>query len=281
MSDRATGDLETDLTKLFVSIGEASQSCKKVIVLLVDEMHFVSKKDLEALIMALHKISQRQLPLLMFGAGLPQLSRIMGNAKSYAERLFDYPEIGKLDNDSARQALVEPAKRRKVDYDEGAISTILEETGCYPYFLQLWGSYAWEVASASPITDEDAREATKRAINDLMNKGFFKVRLERFNDRQRDYARAMAELMPPGPGPSAMKEVDPKKVEELLGLSPSEAGRVRRGVIEKGLAYIPNPGRVAFTVPRFDEFIRDAWELTAHKRRAQPRTSRRSKKRKS
>ena len=151
--------------------------------MLIDEVQYLKRSDLSALIMALHKISQRQLPLLFFGAGLPQLAKLVGEAKSYAERLFDYPEINRLDDESARAALVVPAKRESVAYEDEALDIILKETDGYPFFLQVWGSHAWEVAASSPITSEHARLATKRAIAALDN-GFFKVRLDRAFARQ-------------------------------------------------------------------------------------------------
>jgi hypothetical protein len=245
----ATGDLTIDLTDLIVAIGEAARSRKTVAVIMIDEVQYVTKSDLGALIMALHKISQRQLPLLFFGAGLPQLAQLAGDAKSYAERLFDYPEIDRLDAKSARRALVEPAKRESVAYEDDALDIILEETEGYPFFLQVWGSHAWEVAPSSPITSEHVKLATMRAIAAL-DKGFFKVRLDRLTERQQEYACAMAEL-----GPSAATST---AVAKVLGVTVKQAAPIRDEVIKKGMAYSPKRGLVAFTVPKFDEFMKRA-----------------------
>jgi hypothetical protein len=242
----ATGDLTIDLTDLIVAIGEAAKSRKTVAVIMIDEVQYVTKSDLGALIMALHKISQRQLPLLFFGAGLPQLA---GDAKSYAERLFDYPEIDRLDAKSARRALVEPARRESVVYDDDALDIILKETDGYPFFLQVWGSHVWEVAPSSPITSEHAKLATKRATTAL-DKGFFKVRLDRLTERQQEYACAMAEL---GPSPATSTAV-----AEVLGVTVKQAAPIRDEVIKKGMAYSPKRGLVAFTVPKFGEFMKRA-----------------------
>ncbi len=242
-----TGDLTIDLTDLIVAIGKAAKSRKTVAVILIDEVQYVSERDLGPLIMSLHKISQRQLPLLFFGAGLPQLAKLAGDAKSYAERLFDYPEIDRLDEKSGRSALVEPAKRESVAYEDGALDVILKETDGYPFFLQVWGSHTWEVAPSSPFTSDHAKLATKRAISAL-DKGFFKVRLDRLTGRQQDYARAMAELIP-SPATSTA-------VAKVLGLTVKQAAPIRDELIKKGIAYSPKRGLVAFTVPKFDEFMK-------------------------
>ncbi|MDY6950286.1 MAG: ATP-binding protein [Thermodesulfobacteriota bacterium] len=246
-NETATGDLTIDLTDLIVAIGAAAKSRQTVAVIMIDEVQYVAKRDLSALIMALHKVSQRQLPLLFFGAGLPQLAKLAGDAKSYAERLFDYLEIDRLDSKSARAALVEPAKRESVAYKDDALDIILEETDGYPFFLQVWGSHVWEIAPSSPITSEHAKSATKRAIAAL-DKGFFKVRLDRLTDRQRKYAGAMAEL---GPSPATSTAV-----AKALGLTVKQAAPIRDEVIKKGMAYSPKRGLVAFTVPKFDEFMK-------------------------
>lgn len=253
----ATGDLTIDLSDLFVAIGEAAKSRKTVAVILIDEVQYVTKSDFAALIMALHKISQRQLPFLCFGAGLPQLAKLAGEAKSYAERLFDYPEINSLDERSARAALVKPAKRLGIDYDNDALEIILRETDCFPYFLQVWGAHAWEVAPASPITAKHAETATKRATAAL-DTGFFKVRFDRLTSRQKDYARAMAEL---GPAPARSTAV-----ADVLGTTVKQVAPVRDELIKKGLAYSPERGLVAFTVPKFDDFMKRAIPRSAKKR---------------
>jgi hypothetical protein len=249
VSAPATGDLVIDLTDLFVAIGEAAKKRDSAVVLLIDEIQYVQKSDLSALIMALHKISQRQLPLLLFGGGLPQLAKLAGDAKSYAERLFDYPPIGPLDVKSARQALAAPALREKVKYDDDALEYIVEQTGRYPFFLQVWGSHCWDAAAKSPVTLTDAKKASANAIAAL-DEGIFKVRLARLTERQRAYARAMAEF---GPEP-----VHSSEVADKLGLSLSQAAPIRDELIKKGMAYSPERGLIGFTVPKFDEYMRRA-----------------------
>jgi hypothetical protein len=245
----ATGDLAIDLTDLFLAIADAAKKRDTAIVLLIDEIQYLQKGDLSALIMALHKISQRQLPLLLFGAGLPQLAKLAGDAKSYAERLFDYPPIGPLDPASARFALEGPAQREGVKYAADALDYVVEQTGRYPFFLQVWGSHCWDTAAKSPITLADAKRASAAAVAAL-DEGIFKVRLARLTDRQKSYARAMAEF---GPEP-----VHSSDVANKLGLSLSQAAPIRDELIKKGMAYSPERGLIGFTVPKFDEYMRRA-----------------------
>jgi hypothetical protein len=245
----ATGDLTIDLTDLFVAIGEAARKRDTAVVILIDEIQYLQKGDLSALIMALHKISQRQLPLLLFGGGLPQLARLVGDAKSYAERLFDYPPIGPLDAASARRAVAAPALRDNIAYTDDALDYIVAETGGYPFFLQVWGAHCWEAAPASPITIEHAKQASRNALAAL-DESIFKVRLARLTERQKAYARAMAEL-----GPALANSTD---VARLMGLTAAQSAPIRDELIKKGMAYSPERGLIGFTVPKFDEFMRRA-----------------------
>ncbi len=245
----ATGDLAIDLTELFVAIAEAAKKRETAIILLIDEIQYLQKGDLGALIMALHKISQRQLPLLLFGGGLPQLAKLAGDAKSYAERLFDYPPIGPLDDAGARLALTAPAEREGVKYARDALDYVVDQTGRYPFFLQVWGAHCWDAAAKSPITLADAKRASETAVAAL-DEGIFKVRLARLTERQQAYARAMAEF---GPEP-----VHSSQVADALGIGLNQAAPIRDELIKKGMAYSPERGLIGFTVPKFDEYMRRA-----------------------
>ena len=236
----ATGDLSIDLTDLFVAIAEAAKKRDTAVILLIDEIQYLQKDDLSALIMAMHKIAQRQLPLLLFGGGLPQLAKLAGDAKSYAERLFDYPPIGPLDETGARLALSAPADREGVKYAKDALDYVIEQTGRYPFFLQVWGSHCWDVAQKSPITLADAKRASETAIAAL-DEGIFKVRLARLTERQKAYARAMAEF--------GAEPVNSSDVANALKLSLSQAAPIRDELIKKGMAYSPERGLIGFTVP--------------------------------
>lgn len=244
---QATGDLAIDLTDLFLAIGAAAEKRDSAAIILIDEVQYITKPDLGALIMALHKVSQRQLPLIVIGAGLPQLAKLAGDAKSYAERLFDYPSVGPLDEASARLALSAPAEREGVKYNADALAYVVKETGGYPFFLQVWGSHCWAASEKSPVTLADAKQASERAIAAL-DESLFNVRLARLTERQKAFARAIADF--------GGEPVSSSDVAARMGLTVSQAAPIRDELIKKGMAYAPERGLIHFTVPKFDEFLR-------------------------
>jgi len=241
------GDLEHDLAMLLEAVGAAAQRAGTALVLFIDELQYVKENELAALITGLHRTAQRKLPIGLVGAGLPQLRGRMGQAKSYAERLFDFPEIGELSPPAARQALVKPALDQGVEINEDALEQILVETHCYPYFLQEWGKHAWQVAERSPITLKDVRSASAVALAAL-DASFFRVRFDRLTFAEKRYVRAMAEL---GPGPHRSGDV-----AEAVGRKVTSLAPIRNQLIAKGMIFSPSHGDTAFTVPLFDEFLR-------------------------
>lgn len=241
------GDLEHDLQALLAVAAEAAREADTALVLFIDEMQYVKEPQLAALITALHRMAQRNLPVTLVGAGLPQLRGQMGKAKSYAERLFDFPLIDALGTEDARQAIIKPARELGVEFEGAAIDLILEKTRGYPYFLQEWGKHAWEVADSSPITLEDVEEATITTIAAL-DEGFFRVRFDRLTPKEKLYLRAMAEL---GPGPHRSGDI-----AEQFGLKVTSLGLLRNNLIHKGMIWSPSHGDTAFTVPLFDAFMR-------------------------
>jgi hypothetical protein len=242
-----TGDLEVDLTSLLGALGEAAQERKTVLVLFIDELQYVPEEQLAALIMALHRCSQRRLPVALVGAGLPQLAGQMGKAKSYAERLFEFRHISALPEGDARQAIVAPAQRAGCQYNDDAVIEIVRQTEGYPYFLQEWGKHAWNIATGSPITLEDVTHATTAALADL-DASFFRVRLDRLSPAEKQYLRAMAEL---GRGPHRSGDVATRLGRNVVSVAPTRAHLIRKGMI-----YSPGHGDTAFTVPLFDAFMR-------------------------
>lgn len=242
-----TGNLEADLADLFEAAGEAAQERKTALVLFIDELQYVPEEQLAALISALHRCAQRQLPITLVGAGLPQLVGQTGRAKSYAERLFDFPEISTLTPDAARAALVVPARKLNVEFTDGALAEILKQTQGYPYFLQEWGKHAWAAADASPIEADEALKATNDAMDDL-DASFFRVRLDRLTPAEKRYLRAMAEI---GPGPHRSGDIAAVLKKGVTTVAP-----IRSGLIAKGMVYSPAHGDTAFTVPLFDGFLR-------------------------
>lgn len=240
------GDLEHDLQSLLEAAGEAAKAADTALVLLVDELQYVPEDELAVLITALHRGGQRQLPVVLVGAGLPQLRGRAGKAKSYAERLFDFPRIGSLSPEDARSALAKPALAEGVEFDPRALDRIVEETQGYPYFLQEWGKHVWDVAQRSPIGPEDVQTASAAAVASL-DESFFRVRFDRLTPSEKRYLRAMAEL---GPGPHRSGDVADELGRRVTSLAP-----VRSKLIEKGMVWSPSHGDTAFTVPLFDEFM--------------------------
>jgi len=241
------GDLEHDLAALIEVVGEAARDGGTALVLFLDELQYVAEDELAALITALHRAAQRRLPMMLVGAGLPQLRGRMGRAKSYAERLFDFPEVGPLADPEARIAIARPVEARDVRIDDNALQRIIQETHGYPYFLQEWGKHAWDAADASPITLQDVELASQSAVAAL-DESFFRVRFDRLTPVERKYLRAMAEL---GPGPHRSGDIARILKREVTSLGPT-----RSQLISKGMIWSPSHGDTAFTVPLFDEFMR-------------------------
>jgi hypothetical protein len=241
------GDLEHDLQALLEAVGAAAQKAGTALVLFIDELQYVREEELAALITALHRTAQRRLPVVLAGAGLPQLRGRMGQAKSYAERLFDFPQIGALAPPAAKIAIAIPAAAQGIEIQENALKRIVQDTRGYPYFLQEWGKHAWNVATKSPITRQDVDRASKEAIAAL-DESFFRVRFDRLTPVEKKYLRAMAEL---GPGPHRSGDIAEKLERKVTSLGPT-----RNQLIAKGMVWSPSHGDTAFTVPLFDEFMR-------------------------
>lgn len=242
-----SGDLEADLSALFLAVGEAAADRKAAIALIIDELQYLSEDELSALIMAMHQISQRQLPVVLIGAGLPQLVALSGRAKSYAERLFQFPELGPLPPADAIAALQEPVLEQKVRFTDESLDEIIRQTQGYPYFLQEWGYQAWNLATKSPIEIAVVRQATEESINRLDN-NFFRVRFDRLTPREKEYLRALAEL---GEGPHRSGDV-----ADQLGVNVQSVAPTRNALIKKGMIYSPAHGDTAFTVPLFGDFMK-------------------------
>lgn len=240
------GDLEHDLADLLVAVGEAARGAATAELIFVDELQYVPENELAALITALHRTSQHQLPIGLVGAGLPPLRGAMGKAKSYSERLFEFSEVGALQPSDARAAIQLPLSANKVEIEPAALDAILDATEGYPYFLQEWGKHAWDVARNSPITAADVEEASKSAIAAL-DASFFRVRFDRLTAAEKRYLRAMATL---GPGPHRSGDIS-----EVLGQKVTALAPMRANLIGKGMIWSPSHGDTAFTVPLFDEFM--------------------------
>ncbi len=248
------GDLEGDLATLLEQAGRAAVEAGTALVLFIDELQYIHEDQFAALIAALHRCAQQKLPITMVGAGLPQLRGRAGQAKSYAERLFDYPEVGPLKKTEAFDAIAKPARARQVEVDPDALEQIFRSTKGYPYFIQEWAKQAWDHAQRSPISLNDVNEASLRTIAEL-DESFFRVRFDRLTPLEKKYLRAMAEL---GPGPHRSGDIADVLSRKVSALAPA-----RSSLIVNGMIWSPNHGDTAFTVPLFDQFMRRAMPDTA------------------
>lgn len=245
-----SGDIEIDLPSLMVAVAEAAQERKSAVAVLIDEVQYFGAKELGALIMAMHRVQQQQLPLVLFGAGLPILPGLAGESKSYAERLFSFPDVGALTEEESAKAIGEPARAAGVTIDARALKQVFKLTKGYPYFLQEWGYQTWNQAQSSPITVEVVNRATEMVIKRL-DENFFRVRFDRLTQGEKKFLRAMASL---GAGPYRTGDVaEALKLKKVQSLGPARATLIRKGMI-----YSPDHGNLAFSVPLFDEFMRRA-----------------------
>jgi hypothetical protein len=242
-----SGNLDNDLTDLLSAVGAAATERGTAVALFIDELQYVPEDQLASLITALHSANQDQLPITMVAAGLPQLIGQTGRAKSYAERLFEFVSVDRLDDDAARAALTVPAAKEDVEYEPGAVAEVLNQTHGYPYFLQEWGKHSWDVAIDSPIKMEDSARATVEALAEL-DASFFRVRFDRLTPAEKRYMRAMAEL---GQGPHRSGDI-----ADTLGRKVTTVAPVRNSLIAKGMIFSPAHGDTAFTVPLFDGFMK-------------------------
>jgi AAA ATPase domain len=242
-----SGILADDITDLLVEAGKAAQDRRRGILLAIDEVQYLSEQELGALITAIHRTVQLGLPVILVGAGLPQLPGLAGDAKSYAERLFNFPEIGSLSDNHAREVLAVPAEQEGVEFTDEALDRLLHFTHGYPYFLQEWGYHVWNVAPESPIT-LDHINAAADGVQAQLDGNFFRVRMDRLTPAETDYLVAMAEL---GAGPHRSGDIAGQ-----LGVKVQSVAPRRSGLIKKGMIYSPSHGDTAFTVPMFDDFLR-------------------------
>ena len=247
MGSADSGDLEADLPVLLLAVAEAAVARGISVVLIIDEMQYLTEVELSALIMAIHKVAQKQLPFLLIGAGLPQLVGLTGKSKSYAERLFDFPNVGALRAQDAKDALETPVRDEGVEFEPAALNRIINITEGYPYFLQEWGYQSWNIADISPIS-LDAVNAAHAAVIQRLDESFFRVRFDRLTPREKDYLRAMAEL---GSGPHRSGDI-----ADMLDINVRSAAPLRNGLIKKGMIFSPAHGDTAFTVPLFDQFMK-------------------------
>ena len=253
-----SGDLGRDIGELLIEVGTAAREAGRGVVFLLDEAQFLKPAEFEAMIAGIHRVSRKGLPITIAGAGLPLLPKLASEAKSYAERLFAFPRLGVLTVKAAREALVEPAAKLDVSYQNSAIKNLLKHSQRYPYFLQQYGKHAW-LAGEDNVIDMKACTHAYNRVRPILDKEFFHVRIERANDSERRYMAAMAAR---GKGPFKSGDV----TRDLGFSSTTETGTIRDSLIKKGLIYSPRYGQVAFTVPLFDDYVRRTIPLDKHAR---------------
>jgi hypothetical protein len=245
-----SGDLETDLVEMLLELGRAAEQGQTGGAVLLDELQLANRDELEALVAAVHRASQKALPISVVAAGLPTLPSALAEAKTYAERLFSFPRLGALRETDARDALVLPARREGVEYADSALAIVLERAAGYPYFLQEWGRGVWDVAVDNPISVEDV-EAAVTEVERKLAQDFFAIRLTRTTAAERRYIAAMAAL---GDGPQ-----ESAAIARQLGYSSVQAAStLRASLIDKGVVYSVGRGQLDFTVPRFAQFLRNS-----------------------
>lgn len=242
-----SGDLELDLPDLFAVVGNAAKAAGKGWLLLIDEVQYLSASDLSALIVSLHRMNQLELPVMFVGAGLPHVNRLAGDAKSYAERLFRYDEIGPLQSEDIRSAIVKPIEEEGTAIENAAVAEMAKGTHGYPFFLQEWASCAWNVAEGTTITLEDVIKAYGETLY-LLDRGFFRVLLDKLTPQEIVFVEAMASL---GSGPYRVGDI-----AKQMGKTSLSIGPLKSRMAEKGVIYSPKHGLVAFTIPLFDEYVR-------------------------
>ncbi|HJG37632.1 ATP-binding protein [Enorma phocaeensis] len=242
-----TGDLSNDLTQLLVELGKCARQCRKTICFCIDDVQYARKEELGAVMTALHRASQLNLPIIFFCAGLPRILKDVGDVKSYSERLFEFIEVDSLNTKASAEAIVEPAKPFGVEYDEDAVVLIIQETAGYPYFIQEMCATIWERSDGRRVTADDVA-ANIDETNRRLDKGFFLVRYNRCTTREQEFLQAMASC---GELPCTIANVAKAMGRKVTAISP-----FRAKLINKGLIYATGRGEIDFTVPRFDAFLK-------------------------
>ncbi|WP_278933226.1 ATP-binding protein [Megamonas funiformis] len=243
-----TGNLANDMTELFLALGVIAQKQNKGVVLFIDEIQYIKDSEFEALMEAIHRTNQKNYPIVIFSAGLPKIAKIAGDVKSYAERLFDFIEIDSLNNEEAKLALIEPAKRFQINYTDEAVNKIIEITQGYPYFLQEYGKWVWECKKEESIIDIKIVNKAYDKFEQSLDKAFFKVRHDRATAREIEFMTAMVacEKLP----------CSTKEIANIMGESIQAISPLRAQLIHKGFIYAAKRGEVDFTVPQFDKYLK-------------------------
>lgn len=248
-----TRNFQNDLTELFVSMGILASKSEYAICLFIDEIQYIKEDEFEALIAAVHRVNQKGLPVLIFGAGLPKITKLAGDVKSYAERLFEFVEIGSLKESDAIDALVKPAKEEGVTFQDEAVAEILKITGGYPYFIQEYGKQVWEYIDENGMITLESVQKAKDSFNDSLDKSFFKVRYDRATAKEKEFMLAMVKC---GDLPCTITQI-----AQIMGRTTQNISPLRGQLIHKGFIYPTGHAELDFTVPQFDQYLKRINEL--------------------
>jgi GTPase SAR1 family protein len=241
------GDLTEDLRDLMVAIGTAAREEGTPITILLDEMQTLSKSDLHALLRATHLIQQMRLPILVFGAGLPQLPIQVSDAVGAGDRNMDTHELGSLTRTDVWAAIMHPIGQLGRTITDEALWAIEDFSLGFPYLLQALAYHTWNIAQNNGITKQDVTAAIDVTLRRL-DQTFYRVYFERTTPVEQDYLRSLAN-MPAGSQRSA-------DVAKGMNRTVTSVGPVRDTLIKKGLVYSPDYGFVAFTAPLFADFMK-------------------------
>lgn len=243
--------LTQSLTEVFTAIGETASTSETPACFFIDEIQYMKSEELGALISALHRTNQLGYPVMIVGAGLPKIYKMLSDEKSYSERLFLYKEIGSLSDEQCRKAVEEPAKRFNVSYTNEAIDKIIEITKGYPFFVQQLCQIAYELTDKSIIGIDDV-DRVIHTFYDTLDLGFFRVRYERCSDGDKRFIFAMVSC---GELPCTISNIAKQLNKRVKTISPARAQ-----LINKGIIYPVRYSELDFTVPEFSGFIQRSEE---------------------
>lgn len=239
-------NLTQSLTEVFTTIGETAYKTETPICIFIDEIQCMKQEELGSLIAALHRANQLGYPIMIIGAGLPKIYKMLSDEKSYSERLFIYNEIGSLTDIQSKSAIEIPANMLGVSYTEDAIAKITSITKGYPFFIQQLCQVIFNNTINEEITLDDVNENIKEFFNVLDN-GFFKVRYERCAESDKKFVFAMVKC---GELPCTISNI-----AKNLHKTVSQISTTRAQLINKGIIFSIRYRELDFTVPEFDGYI--------------------------
>lgn len=241
-----SNNLTQSLTDVFTTIGETAYKTETPICFFIDEIQYMKQNQLGSLIAALHRTNQLGYPVMVVGAGLPKIYKMLSDEKSYSERLFLYKQIGSLNFEQSKKAIEEPTKKFNVNYTEEAVDKIVSVTKGYPFFIQQLCQIVYRESNSDTITVSDVNSNIENFL-DTLDKGIFKSRYERCAESDKKFIFAMVKC---GELPCTISNV-----AKNLDKNVSSISTTRAQLISKGIIYPVRYKELDFTVPEFSGFI--------------------------